>query len=135
MRHLSVSRRIAAPVDAVWDLLVTVQDWPRWGPSLRGVELDTERIVAGSRGTVIARGGVRLPFEITTFEPQQRWSWRVAGVSATDHTVHADGDATVVRFGVPMLVAPYAAVCVIALRRLERLADPSAPRGRFSPRR
>lgn len=135
MRHLTVSRRISAPVDVVWSLLVTVQDWPRWGPSVRGVELDTERIAAGSRGTVIARGGVRLPFEITVFEPQRRWSWRVAGVAATDHSVRADGDATVVCFGVPMPVAPYAAICVIALRRIERLANPSAARGRFSPRR
>lgn len=122
MRTLEVSRLIAAPMAEVWELLVNVEHWPEWGPSVRGVELDTLRISAGSRGTVITRGGLRLPFDITTFEPQRRWSWRVAGLQATDHTVEHVGDGTVVRFGVPVLVAPYTGVCALALRRLERLA-------------
>lgn len=122
MRTFEVSRLIAAPVAEVWELLVGVEHWPAWGPSVRGVELDTLRISAGSRGTVITRGGLRLPFEITTFEPQRCWSWRVAGLRATDHTVEHVRGGTLVGFGVPALAAPYTAVCALALRRLERLA-------------
>lgn len=132
MRRLNVSLRIDAPLEVVWDLLVSVQHWPRWGPSVRGVELDTARIAAGSRGTVITRGGLRLRFEISSFEADRSWSWRVAGVPATDHRVQADGDGTIVGFGVPVAVAPYAVVCAVALRRLDRLSRRSSGPGAAS---
>lgn len=127
MRQLTVRRRMAAPAEVVWDLLVTVEAWPHWGPSVRRVELDTARIVAGSRGTVVTVGGLRLPFEITDFEPGRRWAWRVAGVAATDHRVRPVGSGSEACFGVPLPVAPYSAVCAMALRRLDRLAQGAPP--------
>jgi uncharacterized protein YndB with AHSA1/START domain len=122
VKDLWVSRCVAAPPAVVWDLLVTVAQWPRWGPSVRAVELDTERIALGSRGVVETVGGVRLPFEITRFEPDRAWSWTVRGVKATDHIVGITDAGTRVSFGVPWLAAPYLGVCALALRRIERLA-------------
>jgi uncharacterized protein YndB with AHSA1/START domain len=130
VRRLEVSRTVAASPAVVWDLLVTVAQWPRWGPSVRAVELDREpdtgpgtgRIGPGSRGRVQTAVGVRLPFEITGFEPGRAWSWAVCGIEATDHTVEATDTGTRVSFGVPWLAAPYLAVCAAALRRLEQLA-------------
>ena len=105
----------------MWDLLVTVEQWPRWGPSVRAVALDTARIVGASRGTVDTVLGVTLPFEVTAFEEGRAWSWRVAGLPATDHTVVGVDGGTRVTFGVPWLAAPYLGVCALALRRIERL--------------
>jgi uncharacterized protein YndB with AHSA1/START domain len=122
VRRLRVSRSVAAPPAVVWDLLVTVARWPRWGPSVRAVELDTERIELGSRGVVETVAGVRLPFEITRFEPGRAWSWAVRGIAATDHVVVPAAAGTRVSFGVPWLAVPYLGVCAVALRRLDRLA-------------
>lgn len=122
MKRFHVSRSVAAPPAVVWDLLVTVAQWPRWGPSVRAVELDAERITLGSRGVVETMVGVRLPFEVTHFEPGRAWSWTVGGVNATDHTVETTGSGTRVSFGVPWLAAPYLGICAVALRRLDRLA-------------
>jgi hypothetical protein len=122
MRRLRVRRDIAAPPEVVWDLLVSVDQWPLWGPSVRAVDLDAARISLGSRGVVDTVAGVRLPFEVTGFEATRTWSWRVGGVDATDHTVDAFAGGTRVTFGAPWLAAPYLGVCAVALRRLERLA-------------
>jgi hypothetical protein len=116
-------------VDVVWRLLVEVDRWPEWGPSVRAVHLDQvdrdeERIRLGSRGTVEAIGGVRLPFEVTELDEGRRWAWRVRGVQATDHTVEPVDAGCRVTFGVPWPFAPYLAVCERALRHLEHLARP-----------
>jgi hypothetical protein len=123
MRRFRVSRSVAAPPAVVWDLLVTVAKWPSWGPSVRAVELDAERITLGSRGVVETVAGIRLPFEITGFEPDRAWSWTIRGVKATDHTVETTEAGTRVSFGVPWFAGPYLGICAVALRRLGRLAE------------
>ncbi|CQR50092.1 SRPBCC family protein [Haloferax massiliensis] len=122
-RRLAVSRRISAPADAAWDVLVSVADWPDWGPSVSAVRGVDGRIEAGSRGEVRV-AGVWVPFSIETCDDEaRRWTWRVAGVRATGHRVNPIGlDRCEVAFEVPVLAGPYAAVCAVALRRIERLA-------------
>ena len=67
---------------------------------------------------------VGLPFEITTFVDGTEWSWKVAGLPATDHRVEAiTGDRCRVGFAVPWPAAPYLVVCRTALRRLDRIAS------------
>lgn len=123
MKRLHISRDIAAPPEVVWDLLVDVGRWAAWGPSVRDVRLDTPRIALGSRGMVETVAGVRLPFEITELEEGRAWSWKVGGVSATDHTVEPlERGRTRVTFGVPWLATPYLGICALALRRIDRLA-------------
>jgi uncharacterized protein YndB with AHSA1/START domain len=126
MRSFHLSREIAAPLAVVWDLLVTVRHWPAWGPSVRSVELDAERITLGSRGAVETAVGVRLPFEVTRFDPERSWSWTIRGVQATDHHVEPTATGTRVSFGVPWVAAPYLGICAVALRRIERLATQEA---------
>lgn len=122
----AVHRIVEAPAPVLWDLLVTVARWPDWGPSVRGVELDTEQIGLGSRGRVVTIGGLRLPFEVTAFDPGASWSWRVGGVRATDHTVEPRPGGCRVGIAVHWAAAPYLGVCALALRRLERLARADA---------
>jgi hypothetical protein len=122
----SVSRTLAAPPDEVWRLLVEVENWPRWGPTVSQVRLDHSggRIHEGSTGMVVPPIGVPLPFRVTDFVEGHRWSWRVAGVPATSHRVEAVGAGARVTFGVPWWAPAYLAVCELALRRLERLPLP-----------
>ena len=132
MKGLSVSRTIPADPERLWDLLISVDAWPDWGPTVSGAELVTPtlapgRIELGSRGWVRTSLGPSLPFEVTRFEsallePERRWSWTVAGIPATEHTVRAVEGGTVVSFGVPLWAPGYLAVCSLALRRLDRLA-------------
>jgi uncharacterized membrane protein len=118
-----VSRTIDAPADEVWGLLVDLDRWPAWGPSVRSATIDDDRLRLGSIGTVTTAVGVRLPFRITSFVRGRSWAWSVGGVPATDHVVESldDGRCTVT-FGVPLVAAPYLAVCSAALRRIDELA-------------
>ncbi|MFV8316683.1 SRPBCC family protein [Mycobacterium sp. 23] len=119
----SVNRFVAASPEAAWDLLVDLDAWPRWGPSISGAELDQpgRRLGPGVTGTVQTALLVRLPFVVTDFQPGRCWVWKVAGVPATWHRVDpADGGARVT-FGVPWWAPAYLAVCEIALRRIEKL--------------
>lgn len=128
MKQLWVRRDIDAPAAVLWELLVNPEHWSSWGPSVRTAVLDGRDMGRGSRGVVTTVAGLRLPFEITTYERRARWAWRVAGVPATEHTVESLGpDRCRVGFGAPWVVAPYLAVCRIALRRLDGLATGRCP--------
>jgi uncharacterized protein YndB with AHSA1/START domain len=121
---LSVSRTIAAPPDDVWHLLVEIEEWPRWGPTVGLAWLDDRatQISEGSTGRVQPVIGPALPFTVTELVPGTRWSWRVAGIPATTHAVEAVGAGTRVTFGVPVWAPAYLAVCALGLKRLDRLA-------------
>jgi uncharacterized protein YndB with AHSA1/START domain len=123
---LSVSRRIQAPPERLWQLLVDVEAWPRWGPSVAAVELSTPLLELGSRGRVRTAVGVWLPFEVTGLESGRSWAWSVLGVPATGHEVRPVDGGCVATFTVPWWAPGYLPVCAVALRRLEGLAVASA---------
>ncbi|MDZ7678237.1 MAG: SRPBCC family protein [Acidimicrobiales bacterium] len=124
MRQLWVSTEIDAPAAAVWGLLVDLDAWPRWGPSVRRASIEGGALAAGAHGKVQTALGISLAFEVTTFSPGAGWAWKVGGINATDHRVEPLGpDRCRVDFGVGWPLAPYLAVCRIALRRLRRLTD------------
>ena len=60
---------------------------------------------------------------MTEFDDGRSWAWTVAGVPATTHTVEPAPGGCRVSFGIPTLAAPYALVCLAALRRIELLAQ------------
>ncbi len=135
-----VDRFVPAAPEVVWDLLVDTDRWPEWGPSVTAVELTgaegtglvgadpgidgrhTTRIHAGSTGRVRTAVGVWAPFRITGFDDGRSWSWDVAGIPATTHTLKPAAGGCRVGFGVPLVAAPYALVCRVALERIDRLA-------------
>lgn len=126
--NLTVARKMAVDPATVWELLVDTAQWPRWGPSVRDVDLPGGRLTAGAEGRVRTAVGLWLPFRVSAFDEGRSWSWRVAGVPATSHLVEPVAGGCRVAFGVPVAAAPYAAVCHEALRRIERAALPHEPR-------
>lgn len=133
MKQRWVYAEIDAPAAAVWGLLVDLDAWPRWGPSVRRASVDGGALAAGARGKVTTALGVSLPFEVTAFEPGVGWAWKVGGIEATDHRVESLGAHRCrVGFGVRWPAAPYLVVCRVALGRLERLAAEGEAGGRTS---
>jgi uncharacterized protein YndB with AHSA1/START domain len=117
-------RDIDAPATTAWRLLTDTDDWPRWGPSVRAVETSTRIIGPGVRGRVQTATGLWLPFEITDWEPDRYWAWRVAGVPATGHRVEPLGPKRCrVSFLIPHWAPFYRPVCRRALRRIAALPE------------
>ena len=120
--RLVVFRKIDASAERVWALLVEPANWPAWGPSVTAVDCPATRIEAGTTGRVQIVGGIWLPFEVTACE-DYRWTWKIGRITATGHRVFPIGPGRCrAAFEVPLLAVPYALVCWIALRRLDRLA-------------
>jgi uncharacterized protein YndB with AHSA1/START domain len=121
---LSVDRFIAAPPAVVWDLLVDLDAWPRWGPSVSAAWLDPpySRLEANVTGSVRTPFGVAVPFTVTEFEPGRRWAWKVAGVPATHHGVEPADDGARASMAVPWWAPGYLSVCAIALRRIDHMS-------------
>lgn len=125
-RRLEVSRSIDANPASAWELLVTPERWPEWGPSVRAVDCAEEQLSEGTTGWIRIPGGLSIPFEITgwrdlTEERPGRWTWHVAKIPATGHRVESVGDGCRVIFEIPLVGAGYALVCSRALDRIETL--------------
>ncbi|OCB29883.1 polyketide cyclase [Mycobacterium malmoense] len=120
---LTVDRAVDAPPAAVWDLLVDLDAWPKWGPTVRGARLDEPHteLALGATGVVQTSLLVPVPFVVTDFEPGRRWAWEVAGIPATRHWVEPIGDGARVGMAVPWWAAPYLTVCATALRRIDAM--------------
>lgn len=118
-----VDRIIEAPASLAWRILIDTREWPLWGPSVRAVEAPSALIGPGQRGRIQTPVGLWLPFEITHWEPERAWRWRVAGIEATGHRVEPLGPARCrVVFEIPRWAPGYRLVCATALRRIEARA-------------
>ena len=120
---LAIDKLIAAPATAAWDVLVDLDAWPIWGPTVSGARLDHPHIELAlhATGTVHTSLGFSVPFVITEFEPGRHWAWQVAGIPATHHRVEPVGDSSRVSMAVPSWAGPYLAVCALALRRIDAM--------------
>ncbi|MDZ7850642.1 MAG: SRPBCC family protein [Halodesulfurarchaeum sp.] len=124
-RRIVLWRRIAAPPERVWELLVDTRRWPEWGPSVLDVETQSRRIETGSTGRVRTIFGLWLPFTVTRVS-EWAWAWRIGPVEATGHRVIPGDSSCRVGFEVPLYAVPYLIVCWWALRRIESLATTAA---------
>jgi len=81
VRHVSTAA-IPAPIEDVWAVLIDVQRWPEWTPTMRTVELlDDGPLVPGSRVRIAQP---RLPVLVWTVDevrPGEAFSW-VSGPAA-----------------------------------------------------
>ena len=115
---------VAAPADLAWEELVDPTRWPHWGPTVRAARLDGPlgRLRAGATGAVQTPVGLWLPFEVDVWDdvgPRRTWSWRVAGVPATAHSVVTTSPSTCrVEMSAPWWGTPYLGVIGLALVRI-----------------
>jgi hypothetical protein len=125
---LAVDRMIAAPSTAAWQVLVDLDAWPHWGPTVSGAWLDPPHteLALGATGTVRTSLGFVVPFVVTEFESGRHWTWKVAGIPATRHRVEPVGGHARVSIGVPWWAAGYLAVCSLALRRIDAMLTNAA---------
>ncbi|MGE2736245.1 SRPBCC family protein [Mycolicibacterium vaccae] len=118
----TVSRDIPAPADTVWQILVDLEAWPRWGPTVARASLDGPGFELGATGRVWTPVGVPLPFAISELDPGRVWGWHVAGVPATRHGVEPGGQRCRAWMSAPLWGPGYLPVLSIALRRIEQMA-------------
>ncbi|ORA09579.1 polyketide cyclase [Mycobacterium arosiense ATCC BAA-1401 = DSM 45069] len=120
---LTAEKFIAADPSAVWELLVDLDAWPKWGPTIRGGRLDAPHTELGLHATGMVQTSllVSVPFVITEFDPGRSWAWRVAGVPATRHRVAPVPGGARASMDVPWWAAPYLTICSIALRRIDAM--------------
>lgn len=121
---LATGVEVFAPAAAAWNLLTDTSRWPQWGPLVSRVESGGQFIGPGSTGRIQTIIGIWLPFLVTEWVDGQRWSWEVAGIAATGHRVEPLGpDRCRVVFEVPLLAAPYLAVCRLAAERIRNILE------------
>ena len=120
--RISIGKFYSASPLLVWDLITDTAQWPRWGPTVKRVQLPERFIRKGSSGRVLTAFGIWLPFVIVEYEHACFWSWKVATIKATGHRIQAiETGGCYLWFEVPMMAAPYALVCRMALGRIENL--------------
>jgi Polyketide cyclase / dehydrase and lipid transport len=121
---LAVDRFIAAPPSVVWNVLVDLDVWPQWGPTVSAARLDPPhtRLELGVTGTVRTSLGFAAPFTVTEFETGRHWAWKVAGIPATHHRVEPAEGGTRASMAAPFWAAAYLSVCAIALRRIDAIS-------------
>lgn len=121
--QLAVDRFIAAPSETVWNLLVDLEAWPKWGATVTAARLDEGDVLTlGVTGLVWTPVGIPLPFTIDEFVPGRSWGWRVAGVPATRHGVDPEGDGCRVWMTGPLWAPAYVPVLALALARIDEMA-------------
>jgi hypothetical protein len=131
---LNEQRDIDASASVAWQLLIDTRQWPNWGPSVRAVDAPVHCIGPGVRGQVQTATGLWVPFEITDWQAERYWAWRVGGVPATGHAVeHIGPNRCCVRFLIPRWAPFYRQVCRQALRRIAELAEDRGGSGRSEP--
>jgi hypothetical protein len=123
---------VAASSERAWRELIELSCWPRWGPTVRSARLDdgSGRLSAGASGAVQTALGLWLPFRVEHWRddgPLMSWSWRVAGIHATEHSVISQGPTRCrVEMSVPWWAVPYLGVVRVALTRIRRQAEESS---------
>ena len=121
---LKAATTIRAPDAQVWQIITDTSLWPVWGPSVKAVRCRDRFIKSGSTGFVQTFFGPRFFFEITDFIDETYWAWRVRGINATGHRVERiSHNRCHLIFDLPVWMAPYWFVCIIAVRRIRNLAE------------
>ena len=82
----SLAIDIAACAERVWEVIVDVESWPLWSPSMTSVQrLDAGLLRVGSRARIKQPGLLVLVWQVTDFDDGARFTWvaRSPGLSTT----------------------------------------------------
>jgi uncharacterized protein YndB with AHSA1/START domain len=118
---------IAAPPERVWEVLLDVERWPEWTPSMTRVQrLDEGELRVGSRARVKQP---RLPpgsWTVTELEPGRSFTWRSRSGGVTSEGVHgvepsAEGSLATLAFRQTGLLAGL--IAVLGGKQIRRYVD------------
>jgi uncharacterized protein YndB with AHSA1/START domain len=95
VKKYEITVDIDAPPARVWDVMVDVEKWPEWTPSMSSVKrLDAGELREGSRVRIKQPKLAPTTMTVTELEPDKCFTWRMTGpgieVTAT-HTIKAKG--------------------------------------------
>lgn len=77
---------IGANREAVWELWMDIESWPKWASPIKKVEkLTPGHVKAGTRAKIHADGGPAATWEVTDVRPAEFFEWgtKVRGVQVT----------------------------------------------------
>jgi uncharacterized protein YndB with AHSA1/START domain len=92
---IAVTTTIAAPSAIVWDILIDVERWPEWTPTMKSVKRREETPFA--IGSTARISQPRLPmatWTVTEFDAGRSFTWEaplLGGRMIGGHTVESDG--------------------------------------------
>ncbi len=120
---------IDAPPERIWEVLVEIEDWPKWASFMRSLERQAEGPFGlGSRVKESPRGLPSAVWEVTEFEAPHSYTWTtqiVPGLGLTaSHVVEAEAVGAKATLSIEssgalgLLLSPLLAA---AFRRITRL--------------
>lgn len=104
--HLITEWTLDAPIDAVWEVLTTPEDWPQWWKAVKRVELLEKGSVDGTGSLRRMTWTTALPYALsfdmrtTRIEPKTLIEGQASGEldGLGRWTLRADGEKTHVRY-------------------------------------
>lgn len=76
----TLTTRVHGPrsADEVWERYAVPSLWSTWAPQIRRVEMDADRLRAGTQGRVVGPLVARVDFTVDSVDESARtWSWTV----------------------------------------------------------
>lgn len=113
---LNTTIEIDAPAEHVWSVLLDLERWPEWNPTINSLKrLDTGPLTVGSRARIHQPKLRPAEWRVTELDPYARsftWITRSPGVQVTGgHRVETIGDGSRVTLSIQFsgLLAPLVA--------------------------
>ncbi len=102
--RLEVSTSISAPPERVWDIIMDVERWHEWTPSITSIEkLTPGDLLVGSKVRVKQPKLPVAEWTVTAIEPGRRMEWQNKGPGAKSvawHAAEPDGDGSKAILGI-----------------------------------
>lgn len=114
-----------APTDRAWERYHEIRNWSGWAPQIRSVRADAQTLTPGAQGTVHGPAGLSIAFRVLEVDAGSRtWSWTARRWGLKVHMHHdlvelrGGTRAGLTLTGPAVVVAPYAPIARLALKRL-----------------
>jgi hypothetical protein len=80
---------VDVPLQAAWDRLTRVEEWPSWAKHIKHVHLrPAGPLTETSEGSFRLRGGARSTFRMEAYDPPECWQWAGRFLSVRVHYDH-----------------------------------------------
>ena len=110
MTIFSSSIEISVPPDRVWPVLVDVERWPEWTPTMTSVRrVDTGPLAVGSRARIRQPKLPQAEWQVTELVPGRSFTWisggigvRVVGLHTVESTTGGSRATVSIQFTGPL---------------------------------